>query len=116
MDLAAFTDDELDRLRVQVAAEQEARALAASAPSSAAALVDAVASGRAVDPTTVTRDGRTYTLAVQEQADPQGPPEWDAKATYKAGAEVTEAGRRYTATADSTGKQPSVSPTFWHAL
>ena len=73
MNLAAMTDDQLDRLRVAVRAEQEARAALRAAPSSAAALVDAVASGRTMDPITVTRDGRTYTLAVQEEpSEPTG--------------------------------------------
>lgn len=117
VDLSTYTDVDLETLRAAVRTEQEARAAARRAPAQAAAVVDAVASGRTSDPITVAGlDGKTYTLVVQEQTDPQGPPEWDAAAAYKVGAEVTEAGQRYAATQDSTGKQPSVSPTYWHAL
>lgn len=117
MDLSTFTDDELEALRVQVRGEVESRAEARRMPAQAAAVVEAVASGRTPDPITVAGpDGKTWTLVVQEQTVLQGAPEWDAAAAYKTGAEVTFSGRRYAAVQDSTGKQPDASPSFWQGL
>lgn len=117
MDLSTYSDAELETLRVQIRAEQDARAKSSVAQAQAGALVEAVASGRASDPIVVVRpDGSTYSITVQP-TELDGPSEWVPGHAYAAGAEVTSDGRRYEALTDTAGDVPPPdASSVWQGL